>query len=85
MYGRMPKQKKGILAALQEKMIGGTIVAQGRVFFSEIIDTRLRSFIKLYLHDGETSAEARINADKDSIEHLHEKIKKRDMFVSAEK
>ncbi|MGI6348424.1 MAG: PolC-type DNA polymerase III [Eubacteriaceae bacterium] len=76
LYGRMPKQKKGILAALQEKLIGGTIVAQGRVFFSEIIDTRLRSFIKLYLHDGETSAEARINADKDSIEHLHEKIKK---------
>ncbi len=65
-------------------MIGGTIVAQGRVFF-EIIDTRLRLFIKLYLHDGETSGKPASMRTKDSIEHLHEKIKKRDMFVSAEK
>lgn len=76
LFGRIPRQKKGSLVSLHEKIVGESIAAEGRVFFSEVIDTRLRSFIKLYLYDGEASAEVRINADKGGIEELHEKIKK---------
>lgn len=75
-FGKIGRQSLQSLDNIYAKQTGEYITAGGKLFFIEIVDTRLRSYIKLYINDDVTSAEARINADKSEIGDLYDKIKK---------
>jgi DNA polymerase-3 subunit alpha (Gram-positive type) len=76
LYGRASKQKIQSLENVYLRQTGETIAACGRCFYAEIVENRLRSYIKVYLNDEQSSAEIRINCDKSEIEELFDKIKK---------
>lgn len=75
-YGKASKQKIQSLENVYIKQTGETIAACGRCFFAEIIENRLRSYIKIFINDDSSSAEIRINCDKGEIEDLFDKIRK---------
>ncbi|NMC56112.1 MAG: PHP domain-containing protein, partial [Eubacteriaceae bacterium] len=75
-FGKIGRQTQQSLDNIYLKQTGEYITSGGKLFFAEIVDTRLRSYIKLYFNDDVTSAEARINADKSEITDLYDKIKK---------
>jgi DNA polymerase-3 subunit alpha (Gram-positive type) len=75
-YGRVNKHKIQSLDNVYLKQTGEMIAACGKCFYAEVVENRLRSYIRVYINDEQSSAEIRINCDKSEIEDLFDKIKK---------
>ncbi len=75
-FGKIGRQTVQGIDNIYSKQTGEYITTGGKLFFSEIVDTRLRSYIRIYVNDDISSAEVRINADKSEIADLFDKIKK---------
>jgi len=75
-YGKVSKRPVQSTEAVYSLETGNYMALCGKLFFREIVTTRLRSYIRMCINDEAGSAEIRINTDKSEAEELYDKIKK---------